>query len=245
MTDTADRTEKIRKLTAMGVSLADIAKRFGLDEKTVTKIRIEHGFSPQPSKGWTDNEIATLKRMFAEEASAFEIAMQLPGRSRNAVIGACHRMGLFRPTLPKPKVRRVPPPKKALARAKRSEPKPAAQNPHHGRQGHVVGDEATIQKVRAKKAGEGRTLVERVENGCGVLSPNARPFLQASGCKWPIERDGQTLYCCNPVQGQGRGRIWCAGHLSAGVMRQPSEFSDKAIQTMVKHDGVEPMADAA
>lgn len=248
MTDTAERTEKIRRLTAMGVSLADIAKRFGLDQNTVVRIRVEHGFSPQQSKAWTDDEIAILKRMFAEGASAFDMAMALPGRSRNAVIGACHRMGLFRPKPSAPAARQslvAPPVKKVLVRKKRTGLRPKTQSPHAGRPEHIVGDEAAIQRVRAKKAGEGRSLVERVENGCGVHSPNARPLLEASGCKWPIERDGRTLYCCNPVQGVGKGRYWCAGHLSAGVMRQPSQFSDKAIETMVKHDRVEPMAVAA
>ncbi|MEH6676158.1 MAG: GcrA family cell cycle regulator [Phenylobacterium sp.] len=197
---------------------------------------------------WTDDELATLNRLWKEGKSASEIARSLRTRSRNSVIGKVHRLGLDKVTRETPSeplehrfkgveaVRKVRYQKGA---------KPPMQSPHLGRPGHVVGDDAAIQRVRDKKAGEGRSLVERVENGCGVHSPNARPLLEATGCKWPIQRDGQTLYCCNPVQGEGKGRYWCAGHLSAGVMRQPGKFSDKAIETMVKHDRVEPMAAAA
>lgn len=43
-------------------------------------------------QGWSDEELATLKEMWLEGASATRIANALPGRSRNAVLGKVHRM---------------------------------------------------------------------------------------------------------------------------------------------------------
>ena len=43
---------------------------------------------------WTDERIATLRKMWEGGATASEIATELGGVSRNAVIGKAHRLGL-------------------------------------------------------------------------------------------------------------------------------------------------------
>ena len=43
---------------------------------------------------WTDERVETLKRMWAEAQSASQIAKELGGVTRNAVIGKVHRLGL-------------------------------------------------------------------------------------------------------------------------------------------------------
>ena len=43
---------------------------------------------------WTDDRVETLKRMWGEGASASQIAKELGGVTRNAVIGKVHRLGL-------------------------------------------------------------------------------------------------------------------------------------------------------
>ncbi|WP_299813725.1 GcrA family cell cycle regulator [uncultured Jannaschia sp.] len=43
---------------------------------------------------WTDERVETLKRMWTEGASASQIAKELGGVTRNAVIGKVHRLGL-------------------------------------------------------------------------------------------------------------------------------------------------------
>jgi GcrA cell cycle regulator len=43
---------------------------------------------------WTDERVETLKRMWAEGASASQIAKELGQVTRNAVIGKVHRLGL-------------------------------------------------------------------------------------------------------------------------------------------------------
>ena len=43
---------------------------------------------------WTDERVETLKRMWNEGQSASQIAKELGGVTRNAVIGKVHRLGL-------------------------------------------------------------------------------------------------------------------------------------------------------
>jgi GcrA cell cycle regulator len=70
---------------------------------------------------WTDERIGTLKKMWEGGATASEIATELGGVSRNAVIGKAHRLGLkARPSPVKANEK-----KKAVAPAK----KPAAAPP--------------------------------------------------------------------------------------------------------------------
>ncbi len=65
--------------------------------------------------GWTEDRVAVLKKLWLEGLSASQIAKQLGGVTRNAVIGKVHRLGLsgratpsqpsrpvFRPTRPRP-----------------------------------------------------------------------------------------------------------------------------------------------
>ncbi len=77
---------------------------------------------------WTDERIATLKKMWEGGATASQIAEELGGVSRNAVIGKAHRLGLkSRPSPVKANEK-----KKA---AKKAAPKPATKNtaPKSGR----------------------------------------------------------------------------------------------------------------
>jgi len=43
---------------------------------------------------WTDERVEVLKKLWAEGLSASQIAMELGGVTRNAVIGKVHRLGL-------------------------------------------------------------------------------------------------------------------------------------------------------
>lgn len=53
---------------------------------------------------WTDAEIGMLGFLWSEGLSASQIAERIPGRTRNAVIGKAHRLGL--PRRPSPIKRR-------------------------------------------------------------------------------------------------------------------------------------------
>ena len=61
---------------------------------------------------WTEDRVATLSKLWADGLSASQIAKQLGGVTRNAVIGKVHRLGLSgraKPSCPKPaKVQSAP-----------------------------------------------------------------------------------------------------------------------------------------
>jgi GcrA cell cycle regulator len=73
---------------------------------------------------WTDERIGTLKRMWAEGQSASQIAKELGGVTRNAVIGKVHRLGLAGRTTPSRPVKR--PPRLAQPKPKQEAPVIAA-----------------------------------------------------------------------------------------------------------------------
>ena len=78
---------------------------------------------------WTDERIATLKKMWEGGSTASQIAEELGGVSRNAVIGKAHRLGLKSRPSPvkandKPKAKANAPVK---APSKKTAPKPAVK----------------------------------------------------------------------------------------------------------------------
>lgn len=168
------------------------------------------------SVGWSDAEIDTIKKRWAKGDSAMQIAMDLHGRSRNAVIGKLHRLGLSHEGRGAP-TRPTRANYSSLAMTSRRKPKPAP----------MAGVSATLswsspvstaedQRVRQE---EGAAAQARVARGVNVDSPNARPFMEAlGGCKWPLGERGAISYCCNPLAGgEGWGRTWCAGHVAVGL----------------------------
>jgi GcrA cell cycle regulator len=77
---------------------------------------------------WTEERIERLKAMWAKGATASEIAEELGGVSRNAVIGKAHRLGLeARPSPVKPGEEKEKKPAAAAPAAKAAPPKPAPE----------------------------------------------------------------------------------------------------------------------
>ena len=76
---------------------------------------------------WTEERIATLTKMWEGGSTASQIAEELGGVSRNAVIGKAHRLGLkARPSPVKAKTAKKPAAKKKAASPA---PKPVAKKP--------------------------------------------------------------------------------------------------------------------
>jgi GcrA cell cycle regulator len=79
---------------------------------------------------WTDERIERLKKMWHDGATASQIADELGGVSRNAVIGKAHRLGLEQrpsPVKPGEEKERKPAPAPAPAAAKPRADAPAAR----------------------------------------------------------------------------------------------------------------------
>lgn len=78
---------------------------------------------------WTDDRVATLTKLWAEGLSASQIAKQLGGVTRNAVIGKVHRLGLSgraKPSRPKPAKTKTAPRTTAKRKTSRSAPRTTA-----------------------------------------------------------------------------------------------------------------------
>ncbi len=80
---------------------------------------------------WTDERIATLKKMWEGGSTASQIAEELGGVSRNAVIGKAHRLGLkSRPSPVKAAEKKKPAAKaKPVAKPAPKKPAPRAEVP--------------------------------------------------------------------------------------------------------------------
>lgn len=84
--------------------------------------------------GWTDERVANLKKLWLDGLSASQIAKQLGGVTRNAVIGKVHRLGLSgraapsQPSRPTLRVSR-PRPTQAPSAPRRIEPAPRSAAP--------------------------------------------------------------------------------------------------------------------
>ncbi|HLI66041.1 MAG TPA: GcrA family cell cycle regulator [Caulobacteraceae bacterium] len=79
--------------------------------------------------GWTDERVDLLKKLWLEGLSASQIAKQLGGVTRNAVIGKVHRLGLSgraTPSQPSRPAFKTPRPPRPISHAapRRLEPRP-------------------------------------------------------------------------------------------------------------------------
>jgi len=140
---------------------------------------------------WSDDRVTTLKSLWLDGLSASQIAKQLGGVTRNAVIGKVHRLGLSGRAMPSSPARlaRVAAPRTA-ARALPPKSKPKSRPP--------------LVCVPIEPAPEGPGLVTSMAG------------LGAHACKWPIgdpKADGFT-FCGRPAEGP-----YCGGH--AAVAYRP------------------------
>jgi GcrA cell cycle regulator len=121
--------------------------------------------------GWTDERVEVLKKLWLDGLSASQIAKQLGGVTRNAVIGKVHRLGLSgraAPSQPARPVFKAPRPARPVTTSTPSAPRRVA--------------ETTAQAPAASAAEPAPTPVARIEEpgSATVLT------LGAHMCKWPI-----------------------------------------------------------
>ena len=134
---------------------------------------------------WTDERVERLKKLWAEGLSASQIAAQLGGVSRNAVIGKVHRLNL--------PGRAKAGGTQATARPKR--PAPAAPRPATFQARAVTPRTAARPAAVAKDDmdTEFEAVAEQLPvpaNGNNVVVPMSRKLeltqLTERTCKWPI-----------------------------------------------------------
>ena len=130
---------------------------------------------------WTEERVALLRKLWAEDFSASRIAAELGGVSRSAVIGKMHRLGLCGRGKPTCSVKRQSKPR--LPRSERQVCRPLS-----------------IGNTALKALPE--TLVEaQAQPSDSVVVPMARKLtiekLTEHTCKWPIGNPGdQEFHFC-------------------------------------------------
>lgn len=151
--------------------------------------------------GWNDDRVATLRKLWAEGLSASQIAKQLGGVTRNAVIGKVHRLGLAgRATPSRPAKRPV-----RTARPRVMGPSAPRLREPHARPLVVIPDLEPMKLEDGKAA--------------SVLT------LNESMCKYPIgdPTDADFAFC-----GRGSaGGPYCSDH--ARLAYQPSQAKKRRV----------------
>lgn len=176
---------------------------------------------------WTDERVDLLKKMWGEGQSASQIAKELGGVTRNAVIGKVHRLGLSnRATsggkadakpkpVEKPKVEAKPKPvpKPQPKTESATPPKPAASSMR--RAIIPAGQPLPPQPSANEISPEALAKVNEVEKGAKRLTLME---LTERTCKWPVGDPAteEFWFCGLNVKA---GKPYCEAHV--GVAFQP------------------------
>jgi GcrA cell cycle regulator len=157
--------------------------------------------------GWTDERVETLRTLWLDGLSASQIAKQLGGVTRNAVIGKVHRLGLSgraTPSQPAPVAFKPPRPARPVSAAP-SAPRRAATVPHFAAQ--QPRPAAPQVPARVEEAG-----------GATVLT------LGRHMCKWPIgdPSSSEFTFCGRRAVDE---RPYCVEH--AQLAYQPQQAKKK------------------
>ena len=185
---------------------------------------------------WTDERVELLKKMWGEGQSASQIAKELGGVTRNAVIGKVHRLGLSNrnsgtskpaaepkekpaaapkpaAAAPKPK----PQPKTEPARPVTPEPASADARPATPARRQIIpgGQPLPPQPSANEISPEALAKVNEVEKKAKKLGLME---LTERTCKWPVGDPATEdfWFCGLPVQ---QGKPYCEAHV--GVAFQP------------------------
>ena len=184
---------------------------------------------------WTDERVETLKKMWGEGQSASQIAKELGGVTRNAVIGKVHRLGLSNRAGSGGNASTKAAPKEKPAAAAKPAPKPAAkakpastppkEEPELDENGIPIsaarraiipaGQPLPPQPSANEISPEALAKVNEVEKTAKKISLME---LTEKTCKWPVgdPATDDFWFCGLAVQ---QGKPYCEAHV--GVAFQP------------------------
>lgn len=185
---------------------------------------------------WTDERVETLKKMWTDGQSASQIAKELGGVTRNAVIGKVHRLGLSNRTTATPD--KAPEPVVAAAPAPAPEPVPipepepeieepstqSASPPASNRRAIIpAGQPLPPQPSANEISAEALASVREVEKTAKKISLME---LTERTCKWPVGDPATTnfWFCGLNVQ---PGKPYCEAHVSVAFQPMSSRRDRK------------------
>ena len=171
---------------------------------------------------WTDERVELLKRLWGEGQSASQIAKELGGVTRNAVIGKVHRLGLSNRATAAAKTEAQAKPdtksettarRKADPVAKEQDTKPSASLAR--RQIIPAGQPLPPQPSANEISPEALAKVSEIEKKAKKISLLE---LTERTCKWPVGDPATPdfWFCGLPTQS---GKPYCEAHV--GVAFQP------------------------
>ena len=179
---------------------------------------------------WTDERVETLTKMWGEGNSASQIAKELGGVTRNAVIGKVHRLGLSnRATTTKTTAKTAKAAPKPRAKAKPKEPVtvstskplteiPAARDIPRKRPIITAGKPLPPQPSASEVSAEALANVAAIEEKARKLTLMQ---LTERTCKWPIgdPATDDFWFCGHPVQA---GKPYCETHVAVAFQPMSS-----------------------
>ena len=150
---------------------------------------------------WTDERVEELKKLWSEGLSASQIAKQLGGVTRNAVIGKVHRLGLSGRATPSRPARRTVKPSRPRTPAATTAPARAVARPAPS--APPAASPAPVEPA-VLPSGEFATVLT----------------LRESMCKWPIGDPSQSefRFCGRKAD---TGQAYCHAH--SDMAYQPSQ----------------------
>ena len=196
---------------------------------------------------WTDERIDRLKKMWSDGSTASQIADELGGVSRNAVIGKAHRLGLdARPSPVKPGEEKEKKPAaassataKPAARADTSGKRPAAAAPDEGPNPAHARTPQRVQPdgIQYRSIGPGGFVRQGPGDTQAPIPPApprrlvpAKPSAEVADktslldlndriCKWPLGHPGEPdfHFCGNPAN---PGFPYCVEHCGVAYQAQ-------------------------
>jgi GcrA cell cycle regulator len=158
---------------------------------------------------WNEEQVATLTQLWKEGFSAAQVAQQLVGFSRSAVLGKIHRLGVAG--------REAPSRPRAV-----SGPSAAAQKAtSHG----------------GKRRAKARRRLAGLNDVPFDVPPTATlASLTEHGCRWPIGEPGEIGFgFCGRLRAP-RG-AYCAGHAQMSFSRRLGAMPAKQIDHLVRRYG--------
>ena len=180
---------------------------------------------------WTDDRVEILKKMWGEGQSASQIAKELGGVTRNAVIGKVHRLGLSNrtttgaaaapvaaaPAAPKAEAKPKPAPRPEPKEKVEEVAETPAPKPNLPARAKIIpaGQPLPPQPSANEISPEALAKVSEIEKKSkkiGLMDLTERT------CKWPVgdPATDDFWFCGLPVQ---QGKPYCEAHV--GVAFQP------------------------
>ncbi|MCP5075195.1 MAG: GcrA cell cycle regulator [Rhodobacteraceae bacterium] len=166
---------------------------------------------------WTDDRVELLKNMWGEGKSASQIAKELGGVTRNAVIGKVHRLGLSnRATPAKAAKEKAPAKEPAKARPKAAAAAPSADSKPSDKPLNIPPRKPIITAGQPlpPQPSTSEISVEALENVAQVEKKAKKLHLMElteRTCKWPIgDPATEDFWFCG--LGVQQGKPYCEAH---------------------------------